>query len=79
VCFPSSYSIAQPCPEVKTSPATHSTQDRPNWLTQVYESLKPPSGTGKLLWHALGAKTLDLIHLYKYQLHRDQDLFDRRP
>ena len=32
------------------------------WLTQVYESLKPPSGTGKLLWHALGAKTLDLIH-----------------
>ncbi len=33
-----------------------------HWLTQVYESLKPPSGTGKLLWHALGAKTLDLIH-----------------
>lgn len=32
------------------------------WLTQVYESLKPPSGTGKLLWHALGAKTLELIH-----------------
>jgi type I restriction enzyme R subunit len=32
------------------------------WLTQVYESLRPPSGTGKLLWHALGAKTLGLIH-----------------
>lgn len=27
------------------------------WLTQVYESVKPPSGNGKLLWHALGAKT----------------------
>ena len=32
------------------------------WLAQVYESLKPPSGNGKLLWHALGAKTIDLIH-----------------
>lgn len=32
------------------------------WLVQVYESLKPPSGNGKLLWHALGAKTIDLIH-----------------
>lgn len=31
------------------------------WLTQVYESVKPPSGNGKLLWHALGAKTVDLI------------------
>lgn len=32
------------------------------WLGQVYESVKPPSGSGKLLWHALGAKTLELIH-----------------
>lgn len=32
------------------------------WLCQVYESLKPPSGNGKLLWHALGAKTIELIH-----------------
>ncbi len=32
------------------------------WLTQVYESLKPPSGNGKLLWHALGAKTIELVH-----------------
>ncbi len=32
------------------------------WLTQVYESVKPPSGQGKLLWHALGAKTVELIH-----------------
>ncbi len=32
------------------------------WLSQVYESVKPPSGHGKLLWHTLGAKTLDLIH-----------------
>jgi len=32
------------------------------WLTQVYESVKPPSGNGKLLWHALGSKTVDLIN-----------------
>ncbi len=32
------------------------------WLGQVYESVKPPGGHGKLLWHALGAQTLDLIH-----------------
>lgn len=32
------------------------------WLSQVYESVKPASGNGKLLWHALGAKTIDLIH-----------------
>jgi type I restriction enzyme R subunit len=38
----------------------HSTDYR--WLTQVYESVKPPSGNGKLLWHALGAKTIELVH-----------------
>ena len=32
------------------------------WLTQVYESVRPPSGNGKLLWHALGAKTIELVH-----------------
>ena len=32
------------------------------WLSQIYESLKPPSGNGKLLWHALGPKTIKLIH-----------------
>jgi type I restriction enzyme R subunit len=32
------------------------------WLVQVYESLKPSTGTGRLLWHRLGAKTIDLIH-----------------
>lgn len=32
------------------------------WLASVYESVKPPSGNGKLLWHALGAKTIDMVH-----------------
>ena len=38
----------------------HETEYR--WLTQVYQSVKPVVDTGKLLWHALGAKTIDLIH-----------------
>lgn len=32
------------------------------WLSQVYESIKPASGLGKLLWHSLGAKTIELVH-----------------
>jgi len=32
------------------------------WLTQVYESVKPVSGSGRLLWHRLGAKTIELIN-----------------
>ena len=28
----------------------------------MYESVKPSTGTGKLLWHKLGAKTIELIH-----------------
>lgn len=37
-------------------------KDDYKWLTQVYNSLKPPDGHGILLWHSLGAKTIDLIH-----------------
>ena len=32
------------------------------WLTDVYESVRPADHTGKLVWHALGAKTLELIN-----------------
>jgi type I restriction enzyme R subunit len=33
------------------------------WLTQVYTSVKPTSDDhGRLLWHALGAQTTQLIH-----------------
>lgn len=32
------------------------------WLAQVYTSVQPTSGTGRLLWHSLGAKTIELIH-----------------
>ena len=32
------------------------------WLSQVYVSVQPTSGAGALLWHSLGAKTIELIH-----------------
>jgi type I restriction enzyme, R subunit len=45
------------------------------WLTKVYESVKPPSGeTGRLLWHALGAQTMKLIHENIYVEKINDDL-----
>ncbi len=32
------------------------------WLTQVYESVQPTGGQGRLIWHALGEKTLKIIN-----------------
>ena len=32
------------------------------WLTDVYESVRPSNITGRLIWHALGAKTIELIN-----------------
>lgn len=32
------------------------------WLSKVYESVKPTDNRGALIWAALGAKTLDLVH-----------------
>jgi type I restriction enzyme R subunit len=32
------------------------------WLCDVYESVRPSDITGRLVWHALGAKTLELIN-----------------
>ena len=45
-----------PDPDLEPYGADH------RWLGQVYESVKPSSGAGRLLWHALGAKTIELIH-----------------
>ena len=45
------------------------------WLSQVYESVKPTSGHGKLLWYALGEKTLEIIHdnIAVYDVRDDLD------
>lgn len=36
-------------------------RDDYRWLTDVYESVRPSDITGRLAWHALGSKTIDLI------------------
>ena len=46
------------------------------WLAQVYESVKPSTGHGALLWHALGAKTVELIHNHIHVEEIRDDLDD---
>ena len=61
--FASEYSLLGNIWEaLSPDPCLHPYEDDYRWLTQVYESVKPPSGSGRLLWHALGAKTIELIH-----------------
>jgi type I restriction enzyme R subunit len=46
------------------------------WLTKVYESIKPTDNRGALIWAALGAKTIDLVHenVSVYKVHDDLDI-----
>jgi len=47
---------------ISPDPLLHEHEADYRWLVQVYESVKPSSGSGRLLWHVLGPKTIDLIH-----------------
>lgn len=61
--FAAAYSVLSRIWEaVSPDPILADHRDDYRWLSQVYESVQPPSGNGKLLWHALGAKTVELIH-----------------
>ncbi len=46
------------------------------WLSKVYESVKPTDNRGALIWAALGAKTLDLVHQHIEvgEAHEDVDI-----
>ena len=46
------------------------------WLTRVYESVKPTDGRGSLIWAALGAKTIELVHenVTVEAVHDDMDI-----
>ena len=48
------------------------------WLTRVYESVKPTDGRGSLIWAALGAKTIELVHenLTVESVHDDMDILE---
>ena len=61
--FAADYSyLARLWDAVSPDPSLEPHQADHGWLGQVYESVKPSTGTDKLLWHTLGAKTIDLIH-----------------
>lgn len=46
------------------------------WLTKVYESVRPTDGRGALIWAALGAKTIELVHenVNVEKVHEDLDI-----
>jgi type I restriction enzyme R subunit len=44
------------------------------WLCQVYDSVRPVSGNGKLLWHTFGPKTIELIHRHVNVRNVNDDL-----
>lgn len=46
------------------------------WLSRVYESVKPTDGRGGLIWAALGAKTIELIHqnIFVGEAKEDEDI-----
>ena len=48
------------------------------WLTRIYESVKPTTEIGGLVWAALGAKTMELVHenLIVGAVHEDEDILD---
>jgi type I restriction enzyme R subunit len=48
---------------ISPDPVLFQYKDDYRWLSQVYESVQPPSGiVGRLIWHRLGPKTLDIIN-----------------
>ncbi len=61
--FAADYSVVSKLWEaLSPDPLLEDHRDDYRWLSQVYESVKPSGGNGRLLWHALGAKTIELIH-----------------
>ncbi len=46
------------------------------WLSKIYESVKPTDNRGALIWAALGAKTLELVHqnIEVGEVHEDMDI-----
>jgi type I restriction enzyme R subunit len=62
--FGTDYSILNQLWEaISPDPVLSQYKDDYRWLSQIYESVQPPSGiVGRLVWHRLGPKTLDIIN-----------------
>ena len=54
--------VSQLWEALSPDPMLRQYRDDYRWLTDVYESVRPSDITGRLVWHALGAKTIDLIN-----------------
>ncbi|MBX7252824.1 MAG: HsdR family type I site-specific deoxyribonuclease, partial [Candidatus Promineofilum sp.] len=60
--FAADYSVlSQLWEALSPDPALRPYEADYRWLSQVYLSVQPSTGDGALLWHALGAKTIELI------------------
>lgn len=61
--FGLAYSIVSQLWEaISPDPMLTGFRDDYRWLTDVYESVRPSDIAGRLVWHALGAKTIELIN-----------------
>ena len=61
--FGLAYSIvAQLWEAISPDPMLGQFENDYRWLSDVYESVRPSDITGRLVWHALGAKTIELIN-----------------
>ncbi|MCT6721706.1 type I restriction endonuclease subunit R [Acidovorax sp. K2F] len=61
--FAAEYSVLSKIWEALSPDAVLSPHEKDyKWLSQVYQSVQPSGGHGKLIWHSLGAKTIELIH-----------------
>lgn len=54
--------VSQLWEALSPDPMLKAFRDDYKWLTDVYESVRPADITGRLVWHALGAKTIELIN-----------------
>lgn len=54
--------VAQLWEAISPDPMLTAHQADYRWLTDVYQSVRPADITGRLVWHGLGAKTLELIN-----------------
>ncbi|NKZ15510.1 type I restriction endonuclease subunit R [Mycolicibacterium septicum DSM 44393] len=54
--------VSQLWEALSPDPMLKAFRDDYKWLSDVYESVRPADITGRLVWHALGAKTVELIN-----------------
>jgi type I restriction enzyme R subunit len=54
--------LAQLWEILSPDPMLSTYKDDYKWLSQIYESVQPSGGVGRLIWHALGSKTIEIVN-----------------